>query len=128
MHFKKTAFLTVCSFALFGCTPKTTIEYGTTVTATVWHISETIFAKDVILSADKSAQAKLRDMKCEVALTPVFNTTTSRHDAATATLACDKRDMVKFSIELMGPDGKPGLQDIEVGKTITMKLMEQVSI
>lgn len=128
MHFKKTVLLTVCSFALLGCAPKTKIESGTTITATVWDISSTILAKNVILSADKSAQEKLRNMKCEIALNPTFNTTTSRHEAATATFACDKGDVVTFSIELMGPDGKPGLTGIAVGETITMKLTEQVSI
>ncbi|WP_122339487.1 hypothetical protein [Pseudomonas caricapapayae] len=128
MNLKKTAFLAICSCALLGCGPKTKIESGTTITATVWNISETIFAKNLVLSSDERAQASLRAMRCEVAFESPFNQAAQLHEATTATLACDKKDPVKFLVELLGPEGKPGVSEFSVGKSITLKLKESVSI
>lgn len=128
MHLKKTALLAILSFALLGCEPKTKIDSGTTITATIWSMTDTIFVKDFILSNDKKAQDSLRAMKCDLGFAAPYNAKTQLHEANTATLACDNRDMINFPIELLGPDGQPGLSHLKVGAPITIKLKEPIFI
>lgn len=130
MHFKKTALLAMCSFALLGCGPKTKIDSGTTITATLWQFanSDTFFAGDLALSNDEKTQGSLRAMKCEVNVAYRFNPITHLHEANKATLSCEKKDMVNFAIELFGPDGQPGIATLKVGDPIVMKLKETVTI
>jgi hypothetical protein len=128
MHLKKTALLAIFSFALLGCEPKTKIDSGTTITATIWSMTGTIFVKDLILSSDKKAEDSLRAMRCELGFAAPYNAKTQLHEANTATLACDKKDMVNFPIELLGPDGQLGLSHLKVGEPITIKLKESIVI
>lgn len=128
MYFKKTAVLAICSFALLGCGPKTKIESGTTISATVWNIMDSVFAKDLVLSGDEQVQVELRKMNCQIAIAPVTGASSNLRVVTTATLACDNQKQVDFSAEVLSSDGQPGLNEVEVKKPITVKLLEPVSI